>query len=120
MKLTLRKPQRIRHGVEFRRAREEGRKVAGRMMLLNVWCSDSLPGRRLGVVTGRQLGGAVVRNRARRILREAWRLIQDRVAERCDVVIVARHGIVGRSMPEAQQELLKLLRAADALKVPTA
>ncbi|MCX7826260.1 MAG: ribonuclease P protein component, partial [Verrucomicrobiae bacterium] len=92
--------------------------VTGRLMLLNVFCSDTLPGRRLGVVASRQLGGAVHRNRARRILREAWRLIQEQVAERCDVVIVARRGIVNCSMPEAQQELLKLLRAADALKAP--
>ena len=118
MKLTLRKPQRMQHGVEFRRAREQGRKVVGRLMLLNVLCSDSLPSRRLGLVTSRKLGGAVVRNRVRRILREAWRLIQDRVVARCNVVIVARHGIVDRSMPEAQQELVKLLQVAGALKEP--
>jgi ribonuclease P protein component len=116
VKLTLRKAQRMQHGVEFRRAREQGRKVTGPLMLLNVLRSDSLTGRRLGVVTSRQLGGAVVRNRARRILREAWRLIQDQVAEHCDIVIVARRGIVDRSMQEAQQELVRLLQAGGALK----
>ena len=86
------------------------------MMLLNVLRSENLAGRRLGVITSRKLGNAVVRNRARRILREAWRLAKERIVDPCDVVIVARRGIVGSSMQEAQHELLDLLKTAGALK----
>lgn len=115
MKRTLRKRERLQHGTDFRRARFEGRKLTGRLMLLNVLRAEDLPGRRLGVVTSRQLGNAVTRNRARRIVREAWRLIQEQVTTPCDVVVVVRRGLVGRSMQEAQEELLRLLKAAGAL-----
>jgi ribonuclease P protein component len=116
VKRTLRKRERLQHGTDFRRARYEGRRLTGRWMLLNVLRAEDLPGRRLGVVTSRQLGNAVTRNRARRIVREAWRLIQEQVATPCDVVVVVRRGLVGRSMQEAQEELLRLLKAAGALK----
>ena len=116
MKRTLRKQERLQHGTDFRRARYEGRKLTGRLMLLNVLRAEDMAGRRLGVVTSRQIGGAVVRNRARRIVREAWRLIQERLVAPCDVVVVVRRGMVGCSMQEAQDELLRLLKAAGALK----
>lgn len=116
MKQTLRKRERLQHGLDFRRARAEGRRLVGRLMLLNVLQAEDLPGRRLGVVTSRQLGGAVVRNRARRIVREAWRLMKEKLVEHCDVVVVARRGMVGSAMQDVQEELWRLLNAADALK----
>ena len=116
MKHTLRKRERLQHGVDFRRARAEGRRLTGRLMLLNVLRAEDLPGRRLGVVTSRQLGGAVVRNRARRIVREAWRLMKEQLVEPCDVVVVARRGMTGCSMQDVQEELLRLLNVADAVK----
>jgi len=112
---TLRKHERVRHGAEFRRARADGRRVAGRLMLLNVLRAENLTVRRLGVVTSRKIGGAVARNRARRVMREAWRLIKDRIAQPCDVVIVARRGIVGKSMMEVQQELIGLLKSVGVI-----
>ena len=114
---TLRQHERVRHGAEFRRARADGRKVVGRMMLLNVLRADNLTVRRLGVVTSRKIGGAVARNRARRVMREAWRLIKDRIAPPCDIVIVARRGIVGKSMMEVQGELVGLLKNAGVMSV---
>ena len=107
----------MQHGTDFRRARFEGRKLTGRLMLLNVLRAEDLSGRRLGVVTSRKFGGAVARNRARRIVREAWRLIQEQLVDPCDVVVVVRHGMAGCSMQRVQEELLRLLKAADVLKL---
>jgi ribonuclease P protein component len=113
---TFRQHERVTHGFEFRRARAEGRRLTGRLMLINVFRAESLAARRLGVVTSRDLGDAVTRNRARRVMREAWRLLKDRIAEPCDIVMVARRGIVGRSMQDVQQELVTLLRTAGVLR----
>jgi len=116
VKRTLRKRERLQHGADFRRARYEGRRLTGRLMLLNVLRAEDLPGRRLGVVTSRQFGGAVARNRARRIVREAWRLIQEQLVTPCDVVVVVRRGMAGCAMQEVQEELLRLVKAAGVLK----
>lgn len=59
--------------------------------LLVVYCRRNRLGHnRLGVTVGAKLGGAVVRNRARRRLREVYRLAQPRMRQGYDVVVVAR------------------------------
>ena len=49
---------------------------------------------RIGIVTGKKIGNAVKRNRARRVIREAFRLIEPRLREqsekRYDFIFVAR------------------------------
>lgn len=56
---------------------------------------------RFGLSTGRRLGGAVVRNRARRRLREALRVMAPSFQPGWDVLIIARPAIV-----EADQQAL--------------
>ena len=55
---------------------------------------------RAGFVAGRRIGGAVVRNRARRQLREAWRALAPSASGGFDIVIVARPTIRGAKMRE--------------------
>lgn len=47
-------------------------------------------GNRVGITVSKKLGGAVIRNRVRRRLREVYRLHEDRFAPGWDIVIVAR------------------------------
>lgn len=67
------------------------------------------PLNRLGLTTGKKIGGAVVRSRARRLMREAYRLIED---EGCLlhgnlIVIAARARIADASMQDVQKDLRK-------------
>ena len=48
---------------------------------------------RLGLAVPKQLGGAVVRNRVKRQLRETWRAVLDRVPAGNDYVLIARPGL---------------------------
>lgn len=57
----------------------------------------------------RKVGGAVVRNRARRLLREAWRRVEAQVREGCQVVLVARPAIVGARAQDVAQEVRDML-----------
>jgi ribonuclease P protein component len=65
---------------------------------------------RLGVSVSSKLGGAVVRNRVRRRLKEAYRLQESRFAAGTDIVIVARSRAVGADFSAIKQELLTLGR----------
>ena len=71
---------------------------------------------RLGVVTGGRIGGAVVRNRARRLLRETFRLHQHDLAGPVDLVLVARPSIAGKGLAEVERDLLTTLRKAGLLR----
>jgi ribonuclease P protein component len=71
---------------------------------------------RLGVITGRKLGNAVVRARCRRLLREAFRLHQRELQTPIDLVLVARPSIVGKDFRVVERDLLEALRRAKVLK----
>ncbi|MBI2237570.1 MAG: ribonuclease P protein component [Actinobacteria bacterium] len=62
-------------------------------------------------VAGRKVGGAVARNRARRILRAAWRELAPRVREGYDIALVARGTIRGAKTQDMVAEMTELLPA---------
>ena len=67
-------------------------------------------------VTSRRVGGAVKRNRARRILRAAWRELAPRVKDGTDIVFVARDTIEGAKSQDLRDEMEDLLRRAAILR----
>jgi len=71
---------------------------------------------RLGVVTSKKIGGAVQRNRARRLLRETFRRHQYDLAQPVDIILVARNSIAGRTYAEVEKDYLTTLRRAGLLK----
>ena len=70
----------------------------------------------MGVITGRKIGGAVVRNRARRLLRETFSVHQHDLAGPVDLVLVARASIVGKPFAAVEKDVLTTLRKARLLK----
>ncbi len=67
------------------------------------------------VVASRRVGGAIERNRSRRILRAAWREVAPRVGNDEDVVLVAREAIVGAKTQDLVAEMTELLRLDEVL-----
>jgi len=67
------------------------------------------PGSRLGVTATRALGGAVVRNRIKRRLREAFRLHRANLAAGWDIVINPRRAATVASFAEVERALLKVI-----------
>lgn len=107
---------RIKQGRDFRRLRELGQRRSGGCVIAN-WLRLTESSRsRLGVITSGKLGPAVVRNRARRLLRESFRLHQRELAQPVDLVLVARASIVGKPFAEVEKDVLTTLRKAGLLK----
>jgi len=113
--LVLPRSRRIKQGRDFLRAKTEGKRVTNGCLIINWFPLPSGSQTRLGVVTGRKLGNAVKRARARRLLREAFRLNQPRLVQPLDVVLVARSSIVGKSFEEVERDYLSGLRRARLL-----
>ncbi len=64
------------------------------------YVQNRLPVNRLGITAGKKLGNAVTRNRAKRILREAYRLSELKMPIGYDIVLVAREGIKNKKTNE--------------------
>jgi ribonuclease P protein component len=106
----------LQRGHEFRRVYEQGRRIQGRLMALYVCAAPAERERRaVGVVTGRKVGGAITRNRARRLLREAYRRNKNKLRNNVHLVIVARSAIRGKPFGEVERELIGLLETANNL-----
>ena len=93
---------------------EQGRSIAGRLMVMWLREGDGAS-LRLGVAAGRTIGGAVQRNRAKRRLREAFRLNRHRLQGKCDIVLMARGRLNEASWDEIQAELIQLADRAGIL-----
>lgn len=100
---------------EFRRLYQKGASaVAGSMVL---YCRKNRLGHnRLGVTVSVKLGGAVVRNRARRRLREVYRLNSPRLAQGWDLILVARGRTLTASWKELNDSFLRLARKLGLLE----
>ncbi len=70
---------------------------------------------RFGLSTGRKLGGAVVRNRVRRRLREALRVMAPSFQPGWDVLIIARPPVVAANREALTEALQSLLRRGGIL-----
>lgn len=103
----------LRRRTEFQTVYRQGVKVAGRFVVVFALARGG-SGCRLGITATRKLGGAVVRNRARRRIRELYRRHGERFAGRgIDVVVNARLGCAGAPWPELEGDFVRCLRALD-------
>lgn len=105
----MRREQRLRAGSDFKRVRREGRSWAVPLLVLYACRREDRAGpTRVGITAGRRVGGAVVRNRARRRLREALRIATERLEEGWDLVFIVRPAAARASYQD-------IADAADAL-----
>lgn len=115
-RLKLGGNQRLKQSRDFARLKARGRRLACGCVLMN-WAEVPAPGlSRLGVVTSKRIGNAVVRARAKRLLREAFRQHQTDLRVPAEIVLVARDSIAGKAFAAVEQDYLAALRVAGLLK----
>jgi ribonuclease P protein component len=81
---------RLSRSAEFERVYRQGRSVANRHLVLYTFPNASTQRPRLGLSVSRKVGGAVERNKVKRLLREAFSHAEDELLTGQDVVVVAR------------------------------
>lgn len=132
---TFPRSVRIRESRDFTRLKDTGKRLTQGCLILNWQCGEveagigaddringiravQLPIRstRLGVITSRRIGGAVVRNRARRLVREAFRIHRARLHGGCDLVIIARKSIGSLGQAGVEFDFVAACRRAKLLQ----
>ncbi len=108
--------QRLRKGWEFERARTEGQRLVKGCLILNWRFDETQTMPRLGVITSKKIGDAVIRSRARRLLRESFRLHQHQLSHSVDIVLVARQSIAGKLRMQVEKDFLSAAKQAKLLQ----
>lgn len=110
---SLPKANRLRKPAEFQRVYKTGKRFDGRFISAFILPND-LPNHRLGITASRKgVGKAVFRNRAKRLLREAFRLSKielNGMTKRYDFVLNARRGLLKVKMQEPLADFQRLIR----------
>jgi len=106
---SLSRDERLRRRIEYRQCYEKGRRQHGRFIVLHI-LPNRHGGPRLGITLTRKVGGAVVRHRIRRRIREIFRRWElRRSLPAIDIVVHAKRPAREASFTELREELTRLL-----------
>ena len=106
---------RILRPAEFRATYDQGFRISG--PLFAAFCrarpqteaKAEFLGARLGLTVPRAVGGAVVRNRIKRRLREAFRLHRSEIGPQWDIVLNPRRAALDASFPDIEKAIGRLI-----------
>ena len=118
-RLRFPKAVRLSQTAEFARVRTEGRPVHGKMLTLGVLKGRGDADARVGIVTSKRVGPAVIRNRVRRRLREVFRGMRARLVPGVWIVIVAKSSAAKASLASLAEECSQLARRGAILREVT-
>jgi ribonuclease P protein component len=107
---------RFQRSREFLHVKREGQRLACGCLIANWTRLPSGQAHRLGVITSKRVGNAVNRNRARRLLRESFRLHQHQLASPVQLVLVARPSIARKRFASVERDFLTAMARAKILK----
>ena len=105
----MRKELRLRRRRDFDAVFQQGRAWHNELLVLRS-VPNALEHNRYGFVTGKRLGGAVIRNRLRRRLRESIRVLPAQPG--WDVVVSAKKPAAGANFQELNRSVVDLLSRA--------
>jgi ribonuclease P protein component len=109
------KDRRLTKSSEYERLKRDGFTQRGKLLMLNVVAVENFGPCRVGFVASRRIGGAVVRNRVRRRLREIVRQHQHELREGFWIVLVARRDAADANYRALEHEWLRLAKRASIL-----
>jgi ribonuclease P protein component len=109
--MRFRPAEHIRRRADFEQAYNTGARVSGRFMTVFARATDE-PTARLGIAATRKIGGAVIRNRAKRLVRQLFRHHKPDLT--LDVVVVPRREFLDAPYTSLEREFSALLERASS------
>lgn len=101
--------ERIRRRPDFQRVYDQGSRISGRFSILFLLARPHQAGApsRLGIAATKKFGGAVERNRAKRLIREVFR--RNRIAPGFDVVVIPKRGLLDAKLTALEADYRALI-----------
>lgn len=100
---------------DFQRVYRKGTSYANKYLVMYMLPAGTQRNR-IGISVSKKVGNSVVRHRITRLIRESYRLNEEKFVEGIDMVVVARTGAKGRNFFEIESALLHLGRLHKIMK----
>ena len=111
----LRKSEIFRGKHDFNAVHSHGKSFANHALVLLVVYDEKYNGK-VGFAAGKKLGGAVIRNRVKRLMREVYRLNKNSLRGDCGMILIGRKFLVTAKFKAAEKAFLDICRRAKLFK----
>ncbi|NLP34185.1 MAG: ribonuclease P protein component [Clostridiales bacterium] len=101
--------QSLKKNSDFRTIYRTGKSYANKYLVMYIK-NNNLNENRLGISVSKKVGNSVIRHRITRLIRESYRLSEDKIKSGYDIIIVSRVGAKGKSYSEIESALMHLIR----------
>ncbi|MCC8170041.1 MAG: ribonuclease P protein component [Oscillospiraceae bacterium] len=111
----MKNTQSLKRNRDFRRLYSRGKNFVGGYIV--VYTSKNRFGEnRLGLTVSKSIGKAVKRNRLKRLMREGYRLMEDRLSRGNDIIIVARGRALDKTQAQIQKDMEYAMRKLELIE----
>ena len=97
----------LKKNSDFQKVYRQGKSYANRYLVMYV-LENHTEGNRLGISVSKKVGNSIVRHRLTRLIRESYRLQEERFQCGYDIVVIARVSAKGKDYHEIEKALLHL------------
>jgi ribonuclease P protein component len=106
------KQERLLKRIEFEGVMEKGQKKKVDNICTIFWLPNGLDRQRLGVISSKKVGNAVVRNYTKRKIREVFRRIKVKIQPPVDIVVIVGKGLIPLPLPDLEKKIAQTLPTA--------
>ncbi|QXM07023.1 ribonuclease P protein component [Crassaminicella indica] len=111
MKDTLR----LREDTAFKRIYSKGNSLANKYLVL-FYLKKKQEYNRVGFIASKKVGKSVIRNRARRLMKEAFRLYSSDIQRGYDLIFIARVNMKDAAYKDVEKAMMHILKKSKLLK----
>ena len=105
----MRAINRLKKNEDFRRVYQKKRSMANKLLIIYI-LENKHEYNRVGFTVSKKVGKSVIRNRVKRLLRESYRLNEEKILQGYDIIFIARNTASKASYWEIENAMMHLFR----------
>jgi len=112
----LHRSHRLRKNEQFQEVFQKGNSAANKQFVLYSAKQEGQAAFRAGISVSKKIGNAVIRNRVKRLIREALSRLESKIPSGLDLIIIARPGVEAMSLDAIEQSLVHVMKRAKVIR----